>query len=258
VFPLIDPDIPVLSNNRRQIEHTGARLAVVDPVAADVTSDKWQTVEFFRSLELPTPRSWLPGELRTNLAFPVFIKPRCGSAASNTFKVRNAVELDFFSSYIENPIIQEFIDGPEISTDVVCDLNSEVLSVVSRQRIQVRSGEVAKGVTIHDPRITVACQKIASALPAVGPITVQCMMKGDVPHFIEINARLGGGFPLGVVAGADSPRLLLSRLAGIPLAMPPIDSYDAGVFMTRFDDSFFLSTLEREHLAARRLEAITT
>ena len=251
VFPLIDPDIPVLSNNKKRLEQTGAKLAVVDPVAAELSADKWQTVQFFRSLDLPTPRSWVPEELKTNLDFPVFIKPRRGSAATNTFKVRNADELEFFSGYIEDPIIQEFIDGPEVTTDVVCDLNTNLLSVISRQRLQVRSGEVAKGVTIHDERITAACQKIAEALPAVGPITVQCMMKDDVPHFIEINARLGGGFPLGVAAGADSPILLLSRLAGIPMKMPPVDSYEAGVFMTRFDDSFFFSSAERDRMAVK-------
>jgi carbamoyl-phosphate synthase large subunit len=251
VFPLIDPDIPVLAKNRKQIEQIGARLAVVDPSAAEVTADKWQTVQFFRSLGLATPESWLPGELKSNLDFPVFIKPRRGSAAANTFRVRNADELQFFSRYIEDPIVQEFIDGPEISTDVVCDLKSDVLAIVSRQRLQVRSGEVAKGVTIHHKRITAACQKIAKALPAVGPITVQCMMKDDVPHFIEINARLGGGFPLGVAAGAESPKLLLSRLAGLPVQVPPVDSYDAGVFMTRFDDSFFLSSSERDRMAVK-------
>lgn len=258
VFPLIDPDIPVLANNRELIERTGARLAVVDAAAAELAADKWQTVQFFRSLDLPTPRSWLPGELKTDPEFPVFIKPRRGSAATNTFKVRNAAELEFFSGYVKDAIIQEFVEGPEITSDVVCDLNAEVLSIVSRQRIEVRWGEVAKGVTIHDHRITAACQKIAEALPAVGPITVQCMMKDDVPQFIEINARLGGGFPLGVAAGADSPKLLLSRLAGIPVEVPPIGTYQAGVFMTRFDDSFFLSTAQRENRAAQRIEAVRT
>jgi len=256
VFPLIDPDIPVLSRHRDQIANAGAKLAVVDSAAAEIAADKWQTVQFFRSLGLATPRSWLPGELKGDPAFPVFIKPRRGSAATNTFKVKNAAELKFFSDYVEDPIIQEFVDGSEITSDIVCDLKSEVLSVVCRKRIQVRSGEVIKGVTVHDDQIRLACQKIAKALPAVGPITVQCMIKDDVPVFIEINARLGGGFPLGVAAGADSARLLVARLADIPVPLPQIANYRSGVYMTRFDDSFFLGEAERKTIVAQQIEAV--
>jgi carbamoyl-phosphate synthase large subunit len=202
VFPLIDPDIPMLARHREDVEATGARLAVVSTEAAATTADKWLTAQFFQHLDLPTPRSWLPGQLNPAQAeYPVFIKPRGGSAAKHTFKVGNVQELAFFSDYVPDAIIQEYLPGPEITNDVICDLDGEVLAVVSRQRIEVRWGEVAKGVTVCDPTITEACVKIAQALPAVGPITVQCMMKDGVPHFTEINARLGGGVPLGIAAG---------------------------------------------------------
>ncbi|MEZ4642759.1 MAG: hypothetical protein R3E31_08495 [Chloroflexota bacterium] len=49
----------------------------------------------------------------------------------------------------------------------------------------MRWGEVAKGVTIYNAEITAACAKIAAALPAVGVVTVQCMMKDGVPHFTK-------------------------------------------------------------------------
>jgi len=254
IFPLIDPDIPVLAAHRSVIESTGARVAVVSVEAAAMTADKWQTTHFFQNLDLPAPRSWLPNQVSADdLAFPVFIKPRRGSAAQHTFEVRNARDLDFFVGYVPDPIIQEYLPGPEITSDVVCDLHGDVLGVVSRQRIEVRWGEVAKGVTIHDWAITTACVKIAQALPAVGPITVQCMMKGGVPHFTEINARLGGGAPLGVAAGADYPRWLLARAAGIDIEIPSLGTYRSGLYMTRFDDSFFLDERRHEQMESYRL-----
>ena len=78
-------------------------------------------------------------------------------------------------------------------------------------------------------------------------------MNGEIPYFTEINARFGGGVPLGIAAGADSPLWLLSRLAGIPIEIPSIGSYKIGYYLTRFDDSFFLSEVEREQMASRRL-----
>jgi carbamoyl-phosphate synthase large subunit len=94
--------------------------------------------------------------------------------------------------------------------------------------------------------------KIARELPAVGPITVQCIMKDGIPHFTEINARLGGGVPLGIAAGADSPKWLLARIAGINIDIPPLGSYQTGLYITRFDDSFFITEVEREQMASNR------
>jgi carbamoyl-phosphate synthase large subunit len=254
IFPLIDPDIPMLDQHRETIEATGARLAVVRQRAVEIISDKWETFEFFRSIDLPVPRSWLP-EHRADIPdeYPLFIKPRFGSAGKNIFKVNNQKELDFFLEYVPQPIVQEYLPGPEITNDLVCDLQGSVMAVVSRRRIEVRWGEVAKGVTFYDPAIGAACVKVAEALPAVGPITLQCMMKDEVPYFTEINARLGGGVPLGIAAGVNSPALFIAQAAGHAVDIPPLGTYEMGLYLTRYDDGFFLSGADYEQMASHRL-----
>lgn len=254
VFPLIDPDIPILAGAREMIEATGARVAVVAPELACLISDKWCTTEFFTSIRLKTPRSWLPPHpLPSRITYPLFIKPRRGSAGKDAFKILNERELKFFQKYVDNPIIQEFVDGDEITNDVVVDLKGNMLAVVSRRRIEVRAGEVAKGVTIYNPIITEGCVKIANALAVRGPITVQCIIKDEVPYFTEINARMGGGFVLGVAAGANSPQWLLAREAGLDPDIPPLGSYKTGLHLTRYDDSFFLPEVLKDEMASANL-----
>ncbi len=254
IFPLIDPDIPILAKNQSIIQATGARLAVVPSESVATVNDKWLTNQFFQKLSVPTPQSWLPTQLDLHrIEYPVFVKPRNGSAAKNSFKAQSPRELEFFLNYVPNPIVQEYLSGAEITNDVICDLSGEVLAVVSRRRIEVRWGEVAKGVTVYDPQIADACVKIARALPAVGPITVQCILKNGAPYFTEINARLGGGVPLGIAAGADSPSWLLARTAGLHVEIPPLGSYKTNLYITRFDDSFFLTETEHAHMASHRL-----
>lgn len=241
VFPLIDTEISLLANSKSIIEVSGARMAVVDPIGAEIGDDKWRAYEFFRQIGVQTPRSWLPESMPAEaMKFPLFIKPRNGSASENTFKVSNAAELEFFSAYVPNPIIQEYLPGPEITSDIVCDLDSNVISVVSRKRIAVRGGEAVKAVTVRDQRIYDACNRIATSLPAIGPITAQCMLSDGVPHFIEINARLGGGIPLAIAAGVDVPAILISTLLGFPLDELVAAPYTVGLNMTRFDNSIFL------------------
>lgn len=251
VFPLTDQDIPVLAQNKALIEAIGTRVAVVSPEAVAIMTDKWLTAGFFQELGLATPGSWLLGQLDDpDLAFPLSIKSRRG-VGHKTYRVRDGYELGFFIDYVPDPIIQEWLPGPEITNDVICDLDGNLLTVVSRQSIEVRWGEVTKGVTIHDPAITEACACIARALPAVGPITVHCLMKDGRPHFTEIKARLGAGVTLGIAAGADSPRWLLAYAAGLDEPISPLGAYEKDLYLTRCAESFFIGGQERQRLAAQ-------
>lgn len=255
VFPLIDPEITLMAQNREAWESTGAKLAVVPLDSAHTAHDKWLTYEFFKRIGVPAPRSWLPEHLdQADLpAFPLFIKPRSGSSSVNTFKINNARELEFFKEYVPQPIIQEFLPGEEITHDVICDVDGTFLGVISRKRLQVRSGEVSRGVTVFDAQIAEYCRQIAAALPALGPITTQCIMKDGKPYFTEINARLGGGAPLAVAAGADFPAWLLARAAGLAYEIPPLGSYQIPLYLTRFDDSFFLTPDDISRLETQRV-----
>jgi carbamoyl-phosphate synthase large subunit len=251
VFPLIDPDIPVLAEAKLRFERLGARTVVVPTRAAEIAADKWKTIEFFRDLGLRVPHSWLPGEIFPNSTeYPLFIKPRDGSAGIQSYVVYDRGELEFYLARVRRPLIQEYLPGPEITTDILSSLDSELLGIVSRLRLEVRWGEVAKGVTILDKRILEACKLISHRLPSIGPITVQCMMKEGTPHFTEINARFGGGAPLGFAAGMDSPKWILARAAGIPVEIAPIGEYVVGLHLTRCDHSYFIDSLEVAKLAS--------
>jgi carbamoyl-phosphate synthase large subunit len=240
VFPLIDPDIPILASHKEDFKNSGAAVMTPDAEGAETARDKWKTNRMYQSLGIPAARSWLPEDLkRVRPGFPMFIKPRRGSAGQGAFRVENERQLVFFLTYVEDPIVQECLPGPEITNDVYCGADGEVWSVVSRRRIEIRAGEVAKGVTVWNERIAECCIAAARALHAAGPITVQCILRGGEPFFTEINARFGGGCPLGFAAGVNAPRAYLAEAAGLPRKIPPMGKYTRGLYMTRYDESFF-------------------
>lgn len=254
IFPLIDPDIPVLASNRSALEATGARVIAVSPEAARTSADKWLTYQFFRTHGIPTPRTWLPEQLGVvDLEYPLIIKPRFGSAGKDVFKVTNRHELDFFLKYVPQPIVQEYVEGVEITSDVISDFQGKVLAAVLRQRIEVRWGEVAKGKTVYHPEILQYSVAIAQKLGAIGPITVQCLFRENKPYFTEINARFGGGVPLGIAAGVRAPHWYLALAAGLGVDIPPLGSYRVGLYISRFDTSFFLTEEDYVRIASHRL-----
>ncbi len=256
IVPLVDRDIPMLVAHRAELEDTGARALVPSREAARTTRDKFLTYRFFCDLGVPAPRSWLPPEIRgSSTTYPLFIKPRCGSAAEQTFKINNDEELEFFLGYVEDPFVQEYLAGPEISNDVFCDLEGNVRSVVSRQRIEVRAGEVAKGKTVYDADIAEHCVRVAKGLETKGPITVQCILRDGLPYFTEVNARFGGGMPLGIAAGVDSPKWLLALAAGRDVDTPPLGTYQTGLYLTRFDESLVMKESDRARIESNRLRS---
>jgi carbamoyl-phosphate synthase large subunit len=254
VFPLIDPDVPVLAQHRDVIAAVGTSVVVVDAAAAAIAEDKWQTYKWFQSIGIPTPPTWLPAQVHpTHVPYPVFVKPRRGSASVQCFKAHNPRDLWFLSDHVTRPIVQEWLPGPEVTSDVTCDLTGRCIGVVSRQRLETRSGEVTKGVTIYDADIVEHCRRIAQELRAVGPITVQGMWGHDRFLFTEINARFGGGLPLGIAAGGDSPRWLLAQAAGLEVDIPPLGNYRTGMYLTRFDDSFIFPEIMEPTAASHHL-----
>ena len=252
IFPLIDPDIPVLAEGREFLEENGATLAAVPAAAARTVHDKWKTYRFLRSAGLAVPNSWksLPS---AKPGFPLFVKPRIGSAGRGGQKVDTQAELKLALRRTPEPLLQQYLTGPEVTSDVSCGLDGRVWAVVSRQRIEVRWGEVAKGVTVRNEEILAGCVTIARELPARGPITVQCIVQDGRPYFTEINARFGGGLPLAIAAGAPSPRWYLAQAAGIPFEPPTLGSYQTGLYLTRHDVSRFLSEAQYAEIARHRI-----
>jgi carbamoyl-phosphate synthase large subunit len=241
VFPLIDPDIPILAAHKKEFAEAGAQVMTPPLSGVEMARDKWKTYLLFRNLGIPAARSWLPEDLAADTPdFPLFIKPRQGSAGKGAHRVEDRRELEFFLNYVEDPIVQECLPGPEITSDVLCSAAGEVWAVVSRQRIEIRAGEVSKGVTVWEERIAKQCLDVARGLQAVGPITVQCMLRAGEPVFTEINARFGGGCPLGIAAGVNFPKWYLAEAAGMQVKIPSWGSYKKDLYMTRFDDSFFV------------------
>jgi carbamoyl-phosphate synthase large subunit len=241
VLPLIDPEIPMLARDREEFVRLGICCGVVDETAAGIAGDKWNTTRYFQQLDINTPRSWLPHDPQWHdITFPCFVKPRTGSAGVGATRVNGPEQLAMVLSHLSDPIVQELIDGPEITSDVICDFDGNALQVVSRQRIQVRGGEAIKSVTIQNEQIAESCRRIAESLPARGPITVQSIFNEHGPVFIEINARLGGGVPLAIAAGVDVPSILLSLAAGFPIEDLVECEAEAGWYMTRFDESIFV------------------
>lgn len=249
LIPTIDPDLPVISANRATFDAIGCRALVGDPDVIRICGNKDETAAFLRGHGFDTPETYTLDEVRRHQPqrFPYFIKPRAGSASVGAHRIDDAVDFDYYSQKIRDPVVQEFVDGQEFTLDVYVGLTGRPRCVVPRLRLQTRTGEVVKGVVVKDAVLMEAGRRVVEALgPSVrGLVTLQCIVPpatGTVARrirFIEINARFGGGAPLAIAAGADFPGWLLEELRG---GTPEIafDGFRHGLSMLRYDWSAFV------------------
>ncbi len=242
VIPLIDSELLQMSRAWDRFDGLGCRVVVSSEGVIQTCQDKLLTYRALKSAGIDTPRTWTrEAALRKKRhRFPYFMKPREGSAGMGNYKVHDLKELQVLGGRVPHPIVQEFVEGAEHTLDVYTGFDGIPRCVVPRRRLEVRNGEVSKGVVVKNRRIMAVGRRVAQVLgDCRGVITVQCIVtpEGKI-RVIEINPRFGGGAPLGIHAGADFPLWLMSEHLGRPVTILPT-GFTNNVAMLRYDDSVF-------------------
>jgi len=240
IVPTIDTDLLLLAQNKEKIEQeTNSRLLISDSKVIEICRDKINTQNFLESNQFGVPKMYTEVEMQqSDLEFPLFIKPKSGSSSINAFKVNDCKELQTYLSLIDEPIVQQFMEGEEYTVDVFLDFDSQVISIVPRLRIATRSGEIAKGRIVKDQEIIEDVRKLMDVLKPIGHITVQLMKTQKGIEYIEVNPRFGGGAPMSIQSGADSCENLFRLLAGEQLTYN--EDYRDQLTFLRFDSSICL------------------
>ena len=241
---LIDTDLQLLSRHKNDFEDIGTKLLLCSEATNEICGDKHKTAEFFQANNIPTPYVYTKVEAETLSSdeFPILIKPFDGSSGVGVTKINSVEELQFFSNYIKNAMIQEFIEGDEYTIDVYVDFHGKIRCAVPRKRLEIRGGEVSKGITVKNEFIMSAACSVVKSLPgAVGCVTVQCFQQSDGSlKFIEINPRFGGGFPLSIHAKADFPKWIVQELS-TGSCDANMSNWTDDVVMLRYDDEIIIS-----------------
>jgi carbamoyl-phosphate synthase large subunit len=246
VVPTIDDELPVFSAAFGRFEQRGILVNVSPAFTTALCNDKYATCRHLRSHGIPAAASYLPSNLPPAPAFPLFLKPRGGRGSVGAFRADDRRQLDFFLTYVPDPVIQDYLEGPEFTLDVFCDLSGRLLSVVPRERVVVRAGVIDRGRTVRDPRLIELGRACACALPFRGAVNIQCRVVDGTPIVFEINPRFSGGIPLTIAAGADFPRWLVALALGREIG-PALGDFTDDLWMTSFESAFFLqgSALDR-------------
>lgn len=241
LIPTIDTDLLKLSQSKEQFENIGTKVLISDVQMIQICRDKRFTGDFFESCGLHAPKVF-DDYTKYDMEYPCFIKPKDGSSSINAYKVKDAQELKELAAKVNDYVVQPFIDGTEYTVDIFCDFDRNPIFITPRERVAVRGGEVLQTKIVSDESILSECKLLIEKFRPYGPITVQLIKdnKTGINYYIEINPRYGGGAPLSIKAGADSPKVLLQLLQGKNVDSD-ILAAKAGKSYSRFDQSIAIT-----------------
>lgn len=256
IVPTIDSELLPFAENSKVFRAHGIFIQISDPITVRICRDKVLTHKWLVTHGFPTVRQCAPESALANpddWKLPLVMKPRDGSASKGVRIIRSHDELRSLSELDDSLIVQDIAPGAEYTINVFVDQHGQCVCAVPHQRLEVRSGEVSKAVTVKDPQVMNLGARIAEALPgARGMLNIQCFKsdRGDL-KVIEINARVGGGYPVAHCAGARFTHWLIEEYLGRP-STAEFDKWQDDLAMLRYDEAIFRpgSAIRRTDLAA--------
>ncbi|MEP6826677.1 MAG: ATP-grasp domain-containing protein [Aestuariivirga sp.] len=238
IVPTIDSELIPLAKARDRFCAAGIEVSVSDLSFVERCHDKRLSGALFQEIDCRYP-NLMAWDLAT---FPAFAKPVSGSSSKGAILLNDVARLPEFQSGVDLYMLMEYIGPPfaEYSVDLYFDCASNLRCLVPRKRLEVRAGEISKGVTYRQGLY----EKLRSRLEGWngkglrGCITTQMFYdeQSDEIVGLEINPRFGGGYPLSHAAGADFPDWLIREiLLGEKIEF--YDSWETDLLMLRYDAS---------------------
>jgi carbamoyl-phosphate synthase large subunit len=152
---------------------------------------------------------------------PVVVKPNTGTGSEGMSRVREPGELaGALARAGARPLVQQLIEGPEYTVDMVVAPDGEVLAAAPRIRVEVRAGQSYKALTVDDPEVEAAARRCAQAIGISAQANVQLIRSTHDGrcYFLECNPKFAAAMGLTIGAGLNVPLLQVKLALGLPVA----------------------------------------
>ncbi len=240
LIPTIDTELLVLAENIKLFLKNGITPIVSSKEFISICRDKREMNSFFVKSNIDVADEYSKYDYK----LPLFIKPYNGSRSLDTFVIKNHEDLTEYHFINKDLMFLEYLDHDlydEFTCDLYYDKNNNLKSVIPRKRIEVRDGEVNKGVTKKNKLVDYIKKHLNHIDGAVGCLTAQFFKHSENNEIygIEINARFGGGFPLTYLAGANFPKWIIQEYF-FNQEIEFFDDWESDLLMLRYDNEILV------------------
>lgn len=238
VVPSLEQELMPLALATDAFAAAGVVLVVPTSDVVALCQDKVRAAGFLHGLGILAPTSYLSlaAALQAvdagGIRFPLIVKPRWGTTslglevvdsrddladvhrllvrrlARNAFPGVTSPDLD------AAVLIQSKLDGVEFGLDIINDLSGRYVCTLVKRKLRMRAGQTDRAVSVRDARLESIGRVIGSALGHVGLLDCDVIDTGAQAQVLDLNPRIGGGYPFAHLAGADYPAALIAWASG--------------------------------------------
>lgn len=242
VLSLIDPELSLLAKHAADFAAIGVTVLGSSYDLCERSLDKYEMYRWLREHGYPCAVSFvreddfLKALHNKELTFPVFVKPRYGSASISISKAEDMESVHFLFGRDKDMMIQQFLHGQEIGADVYIDMISgEVVSIFTKKKLVMRAGETDKSVSFIDERLFQFIKKFVKQAGYRGQIDIDIFENSGKYYISEVNPRFGGGYPHAYECGCDHMIKIVNNLSGI-VNQPDIGNYKENMVMMKYNE----------------------
>lgn len=221
VLSLIDPELSLLAANKEQFSAIGVTVIGSSYELCEMALDKWAMYQWLCQKNFACAKTYIDFEAfekdaaEKKVEFPVFVKPRFGSASLGISKADDVETARFLFYHQKDMIVQQFLKGQEIGADVYIDmLSGDTVSIFTKNKLVMRAGETDKSVSFQDDALFALITDFVKQSGYRAQIDMDIFKMGDTYYISEVNPRFGGGYPHAYECGANHMQLILNNLAG--------------------------------------------
>jgi len=242
VLSLIDPELSILSKYQQDFLDIGTIPIVSDFDTIELCFDKYKMFNFLINNNFNTMKSYVNKEMfyrdveSGEIDYPVFVKPRKGSASININKVHSKEEIEFLFNRFDNLLIQEYMNGTEYGADVYIDMISkDPVAIFVKEKIKMRAGETDKAVSFKEEKLLKLIEEFLNKANFKGIIDIDIFKVNNEYYISEVNPRFGGGYPHAYESGVNVPEMIINNVNNI-INSNIINQYDEGIYMMKYNE----------------------
>jgi carbamoyl-phosphate synthase large subunit len=242
LIPINDLELLGLAERADDFRAGGTIVMISSPGVISMCQDKWAAYEFMKARGIPTPDTYRSiAAVRAALAesrlrFPVLLKPRWGTTSIGIELAENNQQLELAHEWGRIQLQRSFLaklgpadaanaedcfvfqprlEGHEYGIDVVNDLTGRHVCTLARRKLVMRAGNTDRAVTVDEPELDRLGGTLGRELAHVGSLDADVMVTDDGGwQVLDLNPRLGGGYPFSHLAGANLPAALVAWANG--------------------------------------------
>ena len=199
IFPISDRELKILSQKKKFFMKRGVNVIVSDLKIIENCQNKIKFSKYLKKFNILCPKIITKKNIKKNLQ--VIKKEVKGSASKNQEVIFKSSQINI--NYEKKFFFQKFLKYQEYNLDILNDLNGNYLHSCAKKKLFIRSGETDKAEMINNKVFKNFAKKLSKALKHIGVVDVDFFYKKKKFYVLDINPRLGGGYPFTHLYGYD-------------------------------------------------------